>query len=173
MTPNKITIEGKEFEVNEAKYSTYNGETDLLIYIQGKRYIGKAIPNKQDKDYEVLSYKIPFSGGIRSKRENGLFYFPSTANNQTPCNERELKDCEIYTVRRLSDNEVFTVGYFTELGLIISFYEESGYMWVRMGAIGTVSLSELRQVKKCIPVFTTEQINEIKGIIKNELNNRI
>jgi hypothetical protein len=70
-----------------------------------------------EKGWEVLSYNnyeylgAVRGGGIREKKEDGLFYF-TTGINKTPCSEYELLNShwEIHSVKRLSDGEVFTVG---------------------------------------------------------------
>lgn len=80
MIQNKITIEGEEFEIEQDDLS-FDYNTPVMKF-RGKRYIGKAIPNKPDKDYEIICYEIDVKTG------------------------KEI----IKSVVRLSDNEVFTVG---------------------------------------------------------------
>jgi hypothetical protein len=55
----------------------------------------------------------------------------------------------IKSVRRLSDNEVFSIG----IDGVQSFYIECGKLWARCGNKGTLELSELQKAKQAL--FTT------------------
>ena len=108
-----------------------------------------------EKDYEILSFKLPGNNIVDLKyaRNNLKFMLKNSSVYQ------------IYSVKRLSDGEIFTIGDKTNFGLIskivinnnsLSFYFEQkscGY--------------NLQTLIKWKPLFTTEQRSEIEEIIKN------
>lgn len=75
------------------------------------------ISGEQGKDWEVVAYNNyqylsgVMGGGVREKKEDGLFYFTEGVN-QTSCIEYELVNShwKIHSVKRLSDNTVFSIG---------------------------------------------------------------
>lgn len=60
----------------------------------------------------------------------------------------------IVEVKRLSDNEVFTVGDLTDRGKIIEFIEFLSQMWVIIGDVFGYKLAEIKKIKPVL--FTTK-----------------
>lgn len=88
----------------------------------------------------------------------GSHDFNSTVDSDTPPN------APIYSVKRLSDGEVFTVGdkitggYFQDAREIVGFFEERNGLWIKLPG----SVSALGDSKKAKPpLFTTEDGKEI------------
>lgn len=97
MIQNKITIDGNDFELVEINWVPTFHTLTPTINFNNKFYIGKAIPNKPKKYFEILQcYNDVF--GIHGFCDSG----------PTPC-FKENRPCKIHSVKRLSDNEVFTV----------------------------------------------------------------
>lgn len=80
-------------------------ESDQIKWIDSGR---RDQPYPPIKEYEVLSYQNK-DGGIVEKAENGMFYF-TEGLNRTPSLELQLHSWNIFSVRRLSDGEVFSIG---------------------------------------------------------------
>lgn len=119
----------------------------------------------KDKDYEILSVEY--------------------GNNNWTCNkgsfEWYLKNAgKISQVKRLEDNEVFTVGdsvmwkmdgWSKEPFTITSFQENDILPQNRMFCNNqNVDITYLKKVSKPIPLFTTEQESYIRVIVKRVLN---
>lgn len=113
-----------------------------------------------EKDYEILSFKIPGNDHWRSKLEpNGMYGGWSESH---AFNELKKGNWSIWSVKRLSDGEIFTVGDFTEEGIILGFdfpgknietFTNARYRIDNFGH-GMRQLSVGKKVKK--PLFTTE-----------------
>ncbi len=100
------------------------------------------------KDWEVTHYRVPMGGGMQVLAARECF---------------GCDGCEIHTVKRLSDNVVFTVGDFTQHGQIRGFTECFGMQVLLKqetseGATG-VLISEI--IKKPTPLFTTHDDKEV------------
>lgn len=121
MIQNKITIEGQEFELEEVEVCPNMGIILPSIYFKGKRYIGKAIPNKPGIDYDVikLSTNNNFGSAVYTTyEESGCSY----TNKDTWLNYflTSTAHWRIHSVKRLSDNEVFTLGDKLQTKLTVS-----------------------------------------------------
>jgi len=109
----------------------------------------KTIPNKE---YEILSY-ISSNGDILNP-----LYFPEYSGNF-------FSNCKIHSVRRLSDNEVLTIGDKVEGGIIKGFEIFTGALQIGIENTETRGyLKPLHQIKKVEdkePILTDiEKINK-------------
>jgi hypothetical protein len=107
------------------------------------------------KEYEILSFSHNLFGVevLKSIKRNddGTFgaYFVEESvflNSHTH---------KIDSVRRTSDNKVFSIG----IDGVQSFYIECGKLWARCGNKGTLELSELQKAKQ--PILTTHDGKDI------------
>lgn len=106
MIQNKVTIAGTDYELEEDILLSKADDNIPLIWHKGKRYIGKAIPNKLEKDYEIKSI---------AKEKNWI--------GDKDVFEHYLKNgYNINQVLRLSDNYIWTIGDQTQYGRINKFY---------------------------------------------------
>ena len=123
-----------------------------------------------EKDYEILSFKLPGNNIVDLKyaRNNLKFMLKNSSVYQ------------IYSVKRLSDDEIFTIGdkVFSEyvnytinkIGIVndkcmvSALYDTNNPNGSRLH----YNLNNLKKLKKLKqPLFTTEQRSEIEEIIKN------
>ena len=80
---------------------------------------------KEEPQWEILAYNnydkvANRGGGIRAKKDDGLFYF-TTGINKNACVEFELRNWNIHSVKRFPDNTVWSVDDDTQHGKISAF----------------------------------------------------
>jgi len=104
-----------------------------------------------EKDYEILAFS--FENRIDYKVCTGLFKFKGAISNGWP--EESYKNWQIHSIKRLSDNEIFTIGDKTNNGTISKFENCS------VGIRGFFKEKpenyhvNLNTIKKVIYLFTT------------------
>lgn len=104
------------------------------------------------KEYEVLEYQNK-AGGIVKKAENGMFYF-TKGLNRTPSLEMQLRSWNIFSVRRTSDGEIFSVDDNTDSGKICGFTQNGEVLFINYE--GTTRRTLLAVANKCrTPILTT------------------
>lgn len=123
----------------------------------------KQTPIEPNKDYEILSF---WGSTVElCKNPNGTFGdFDAPEDHLL-----SLKTHPIHSVKRISDNEVLTVGEKTKYGIIESFYEESGGLWVRMNGIGgTWNICEVVKLNSILKTvqLTEPEIQKLKELLK-------
>ena len=118
-----------------------------------------------EKDYEILSYITIESEIIKYKDLN--------INDECNCD----KYLKIYSVKRLSDGEIFTVGDKIDFVINSNLRKDTihkiksielnpnGIVFRAENSSWSNYLNEISKIKK--PLFTTEQRSEIEEIIKN------
>lgn len=102
------------------------------------------------KDYEILSFRGMF---ILTRNSDGKFDSSSNRN----FSEKELLDnqCEIYSVKRLSDGEIFTIGDQSKFGEITGFLLDNYKIFSQtLSCDRSCVLSLLKKIEE--PLFTTE-----------------
>lgn len=126
-----------------------------------------------EKDYQILSYTV--YGDLKNKatlRKNGKYLNSSCEvgeNGFEGASEKQVKEFwskehKIYSIKRLSDNEVFTVGdeivflaekpHLNHTSSIKSFKIEQNTIYVSNPGCLIGSLKNIKHIKK--PLFTTE-----------------
>ena len=119
-----------------------------------------------EKDYEILSYKTTSRAIWRKNNEN---YWINNIDSQKKSINAFLHDCiyVIHSVKRLSDNEIFTIGDKTSLGVItqIQFNKSFSKLWLDFNTTGGYSMNNFLTLEKAKqPLFTTEDgIDIFKG----------
>jgi len=104
-------------ESKSKKEEHVSGETEIRY----KKFIVQEEPQWEILEYNNCGHIFNFGGiGIRKKMEDGLFYF-TEGENKTSCNEFELRDWNINSVKRFPDNTVWSVGDDTQHGKISAF----------------------------------------------------
>lgn len=136
----KLTIGSTDYELEEVGNSFDASNNTPFIKFDNKYYIGRAIANDPKLDYEILQvneYKTNLWSTITQ-------IFDSLLKN----------GWVIEKVKRLSDNEVFTIGDRTTKGIIHSFEKHDFWLGVNVGDQNTL----LRTFDKIKPkfLFTTE-----------------
>lgn len=100
-----------------------------------------------EKDYEILSYK--FQNNIYTKKFNGLYTDYQTYILENP------EKAKIYSVKRLSDGEIFTIGDKFMDGEVNAMEVVNNEMWIfHNGIKPNIKLKEAKKIKT--PLFTTE-----------------
>jgi len=145
-------------------YKSINSNTELL---KEERFAGKKIidiykilinePKQQSvcKDWEIVSLKHKYCSSVN-------YWHPLKG---WPNEDIDFVNYEIHSVRRLSDNSIFTVGEKTQQGKIVLFSlsDETG-LHVHIDSIPLTyaypyEISEIDKIKQ--PLFTTEDGREI------------
>lgn len=127
-----------------------------------------------EKNYEVLSYKHKNTGHTISKRKNGLFLSSvNTENIGYFCESNYINspNHEIYSIRRISDGEIFTIGdkiihknpVRYPIGIITKLETVSDCIFVETNNYENGFNTNISLVNKFIkkPLFTTEDNVEI------------
>ena len=104
-----------------------------------------------EKDYEILSLVASERNPQHKKGSKFLHNKDYGFKNMHP-----TEFWDIYSVKRISDNKIFTIG---------DFYEDLIIEKMFMSVAGDISTTYKPKVKQ--PLFTTEQRSEIEEIIKN------
>jgi hypothetical protein len=104
-------------------------KTDSKVQFTEKRLL------EEKKDWEIVEFRAKYMGHndvAFTSAHDGTFNTGLNGQVFTEPEYRLLKEATIHSVRRLSDNEVFSVKDDTEFGIIKAFrlYEESGIMEV-------------------------------------------
>lgn len=123
---------------------------------------------KQQKDYEILSFKnidkseiiTNFKDDLVVKNSRGLWGWTFYLEMGESIEEEMLKAVEkgrfiIHSVKRLLDGEIFTIGEEVEQGTIISFVNTQDGIKIRI-AKTWCHLDRLKKVPKEVVIFTTE-----------------
>jgi len=66
-----------------------------------------------ERDYKILSFKNNQFNTISTLRKHGKYYLDNTEDSSLGWTEDEFhnnKNCTIYSIKRVSDGEIFTVG---------------------------------------------------------------
>lgn len=105
-----------------------------------------------EKDYEILAFS--FENRIDYKVCTGLFKFKGAISNGWP--EESYKNWQIHSIKRLSDNEIFTIGDKTNNGTISKFENCSVGVRVFFKEKPENYHVNLNTIKKVTPLFTTE-----------------
>jgi len=124
----------KKFEADMKKAAGYFSTVPLLCEECGE--IGKHKPTcstntpkeenkEQSKDWEVVAFIK--DGKLLEQDEHNWKYRNET--NAISDIEWLIKNCPIHSVRRLSDNKIFTVGDKTKIGFIKKFELKGGKMY--------------------------------------------
>jgi len=108
-----------------------------------------------EKDYEVLSYIKKDNSAITTKRENGFFLNSMFKDSHGVYSDYQLLNTwNIYSVKRLSDGEIFTIGDIVEeYGEIRTFLLQNDKIFINEKFM-KISLPKLVKVKQ--PLFKTE-----------------
>lgn len=139
------------------KYNQVN-PVDTINYTIKDNEIGKTryvIKQKEvvEKDYEILSFKDSINS-ILTRDTNSNTFKSFSVKHFT---EKELLEdkCEIHSVKRLSDGEVFTGSDKTKYGYIVKMYISNNILMVKthLDIMGR-RLDIIEKLKK--PLFTTE-----------------
>jgi len=104
-----------------------------------------------EKDYEILAFS--FENRIDYKVCTGLFKFKGAISNGWP--EESYKNWQIHSIKRLSDNEIFTIGDKTNNGTISKFENCSVGVRVFFKEKPENYNVNLNTIKKVIYLFTT------------------
>lgn len=104
-----------------------------------------------EKDYEILAFS--FENRIDYKVCTGLFKFKGAISNGWP--EESYKNWQIHSIKRLSDNEIFTIGDKTNNGTISKFENCSVGIRVFFKEKPENYHVNLNTIKKVIYLFTT------------------
>jgi hypothetical protein len=126
---------------------------DEILRLQSKE---KDIPKRE---WDVL--EIESHGSERRRLINGLYRVFKDGVGFDLDYLLNRYDAKIISVKRLSDNSMWTTGEQDDIGIIHSFYIECGQMWVRHSNLGTYALSEIQKVKPKEILFTTEDGKDI------------
>lgn len=142
MSDIKLIIDGTEYKINQMPYPTGASSTPV-IFFKEKAYIGEAILQERNflKDWEIITHK-------GSSVDNSIF---------------------IFSVKRLSDNEIFTKGdhfmYKSRdmLNSIEDFIIIKEKMYVRTkGVIAPLELKYLTKLANPVKqTFTKDEVIEI------------
>lgn len=139
MIHNKITIGDTDFELEQTNsFMACAPFNTPVVHFGGNTYIGKAIPNKPDKDYVIKSVA---NGPHWRCHPEGFEYY--LKNGYT-----------INQVLRLSDNYIWTIGDQTQYGKINKFFLLQSHdenMSVEC-ELGNCYLNDLTKPKR-IPLF--------------------
>ena len=118
----KLIIDGKEFELRMLG-PLINPSGTPIVYFEGNQYIGEDVPDNSKTPYEILSFII--MGAIweiyRGINNNFVLSVYKTKVSKA-CYPSVPKDAVILSLKRLSDNEVFSVGDITIHGVIEKFF---------------------------------------------------
>lgn len=122
----------------------------------------------KDKDFEVTAYRYKLNGNVWQKVNAQRFELPNT---QFWLSARDMADglnYEIYSVKRLSDNEVFSVGdnhsgssYSNRV--VKGFIIKNDEMFIIQYG-GNTKLKDAKKIKQ--PLFTTKTNNTMKVTIQ-------
>jgi hypothetical protein len=123
--------------------------------------------------YEILSFKHTTYGDISSKRSNGLFLNSSCKGEEGEYTEDShgLSSWEINSVKRLSDNEVFTVKdkikyklADREAKIIVGITLRNDSIWLETDLVRPTYGMDLEYAEKVKePILTTEDNEELFG----------
>jgi hypothetical protein len=139
------------------------GCTDVpSVVVDGKAYIGQAIPNKPKKDYEILSFLDNYGNRINWQIDLSNVYTHTSWDNCCLA-----LNYTIYSVRRLSDGEVFTVGdncIYKDRGrdVIKEFKIENGKLLIYFSSFATY-LPHLDKVLERKKIITIEDGTALEG----------
>ena len=162
-----ITIDGvtKKLELIDMEKSGERSTAEYLINRQWYREV-------EEKDYEILSFRSTLSNGIViwELTKQGVYF--SEGMLGTGHSLELMLGCVkensavIYSVKRLSDNEVFTVGEDDIDGKITEFLISGDSMWYRTARSVLVHLNNAEKVKPTTPkvLLTTEDGKEITDV---------
>jgi hypothetical protein len=117
---NKITGDIAELKSNVG-YSL-NRHTIGLIpieYIENSNDWEEIV--EKPENYEILSFKKKSNGTITTKRSNGLFLNIKQQGNGEFPEKRDLDIWDIHSIKRKSDNEIFTIEDKLTEGTILKF----------------------------------------------------
>lgn len=107
----KIIIGGTEYDLEQTEWPPIVNRTTPIVNIGNVFYVGKAIPKEVPKpDYEIL--ECIMHGDYPHK------YINRCLTKENPC--------KIHSVKRLSDNSIWTIGDNTEQGTIKGFQQGIG-----------------------------------------------
>lgn len=112
-----------------------------------------------EKEYEILSFKDKYSNLVVNKTNHQYLYQGKSRGMEVSldfCLGRAKKYWDIYSIKRLSDGEIFTIDDKTKYGTITEFYLTHDNFIVYKTSTGSsgVNISLWKKTKK--PLFTTE-----------------
>jgi hypothetical protein len=112
-----------------------------------------------EKDYEILRFILPGNLEYYSKCLNNVIHVQN-AKNSIEFMLKNPNTYKIYSVKRKSDGEIFTIGDNTKYGCIDKFYIKNDYLLaiIILESNGRylleIGLKDLEKIKQ--PLFTTE-----------------
>lgn len=123
-----------------------------------------------EKDYEILSFKCKHTGDLWIEDyDMGKWYFSRRGNITAPYMLKKMlihENYYIYSVKRLSDGEIFTIGDKCDDGEVIEFYISGENLFLNFKPVFFQQSRILKYCKKVkTPLFTTEDGVEIFNLI--------
>ncbi len=164
--PNAVSKNtGKQELLNNPLVKEIFMDAIQLGYNKGKagedteEYFDEYVRSQQPpKEWQVVAYKSKNNNSIYIRNEDGRFFQTENSGCFIP-EQAFIQDKDfIWSVKRLSDGEVFTVGDETNKGRIesIAIINPIGILTLNIRHdIGVIGYS-IREVEKKIPLFTTE-----------------
>jgi hypothetical protein len=150
-------------EVNGQKYGLEKGqyldEPGQVVYYKNKWYF-LIQEEEEKKEWEILSFKGDGTN-IASKIDDDLYKYNSNGNEYTKEELLRIPGVIIYSVKRLKDGEVFTVGdklndnYNNKYNTILDFElrYDGTQMWACTG--GAYTGEDITYSEKAKPLFTS------------------
>lgn len=151
--PPEIVINGKKKYLKAIPGLTVNWKNDY-VWHEGTYYEIEDIP-EPNKDWEIIEYRCSFLGNDNIKFIKGDNKFWANMNGETfPYEEEALKhesnNLKIHSVRRLSDNQVFSIG-------------DNVYYYAYPQRVWEIDNFFIRQDNKCLARSKDSGIVEVVG----------